>query len=140
MVLFRCVIDVETHKVKKNGKSAFFNKKTGKAWVTRDRDAIVAENFLVDLLTVQKNRQLYGHSLTGELHVKLVFYFKDFYTVKMQRNRRIPDLDNLFCLPLDALTKAGVIEDDNQIASLDGSRRRPGERNSLEIVISAFVE
>lgn len=136
MVLFRTIIQVESHVVKKNSKSAFFHKASGKAWVTRNPKAIKAENDLIKTLEIERVRQLHGETIRGDIQVTLIFTFDNYFTGKMRRNKMLPDLDNLFCLPLDALTKAGVYEDDNQVVSLDGSRRRPGEKNLLEIIIT----
>lgn len=138
MVLFRAFIDVDSHKVKKNGKQAFYDKKTKKAWVKRSDDAIQAQNYLETCLKVERNRQLHGETIHGDVQVTLIFYFKDYFTDKMRRSKKIPDLDNLFCLPLDALTNAGVIADDAAVCSLDGSRRKPGDTNKLEIIITSF--
>lgn len=140
MVLFRAFVEVDKHVTKKNSKNAYYNKATGRAWVTRSNDAIKAQNYLEAQLASQRNRQLQGQTITGEIQVTLIFKFKDFYTAKMRRNRKIPDLDNLLCLPLDALVKAKIIEDDCDVMSLDGSRRLPGDKNMLEILITDFRE
>lgn len=138
MVLFRAIVEVDKHIVKKNSKSAFFDKRTGKAWVTRSKDAINAQNYLEKLISVERNRQLHGAQIEGDIQVSLIFHFKDFYTKKMKRSEKLPDLDNLLCLPLDALVKAGIIRNDSQVCSLDGSRRKPSSSNKLEIIIQSY--
>ncbi len=135
MILFRTIVEVDSHVVKKNSKSAFYDKKTGRAWVTRSSKAISAQNYLEKILALNRNRQLHGETISGDVQISLIFTFNDYYTKKMTRNKKLPDLDNLLCLPLDALTKAGVIEDDGNVVSLDGSRRKPGAKNTLEIII-----
>lgn len=137
-ILFRAVIDVEKHTVKKNSKSAFFSKRLQKAWVTRSPDAIKAQGYLEKILSLERNRQLHGETIHGDIHVCCIFYFKDYWTKDMVRSKKLPDLDNLLCLPLDALTNSGLIEDDNNVCSLDGSRRKPGPKNVLEILVMDF--
>lgn len=138
MILFRAVLDVEHHVSKKNSKQSFFNAKSGRSWVKRSDRAIKAQNDIEAQLSLQRNRQLHGETIHGDVQVTLIFAFKDFYTSKMMRNKRLPDLDNLFCLPLDALTNIGVLIDDQNVCSLDGSRRVPGDKNTLEIIIMDF--
>lgn len=137
-ILFRCLLEVDNHVSKKNSKQSFFNAKSGRSWVKRSDRAINAQNDIEKKLSQERIRQLHGETIHGDIQVSLIFTFKDFYTAKLTRNKKMPDLDNLFCLPLDALTKSGVIEDDQNVCSLDGSRRRPGDRNTLEIIICAF--
>lgn len=134
-MLFSAKIPVPKHASKKNNKSAFFSKRTGRAWVTRSKDAIDAENYLVSKLS-----GLIKAPITGDIHIKFTFYFKDFFTDKMQRRKTILDLSNCYLLPEDALQKAGIIENDANICSHDGSRRRPHHENVLEIEIYRFVE
>lgn len=55
-------------------------------------------------------------SLRGKLGVKLVFH---------QPNKQRRDLDNLLKATLDALTKAGLWQDDSQIERLDVSHGEP---------------
>jgi len=138
VTLFKCTVEVEKHLSKKNSKSAFFNRRTGKAWVTRNQGSIKAENSLAEVLYFYRNTQLYGQTIAIPIQVTLIFRFKDYYTKKRERNKKLPDLDNLLCLPLDALKKSGIIDDDSLVESFDGSRRLPGPTNTLEIIISSF--
>lgn len=73
------------------------------------------------------------------VHIAVKFYFKDFFTKKGSMNLKLGDLDNLLCLPLDALQAAGVIENDALVMSLDGSRKLPGDKNKLSISIYEFI-
>lgn len=138
-MLFNCAIKLSSHVVKKNGKSAFFNKKTGHAWVTRKPEAILAENNLINYFKFYKNQQL-DKTIEGDIHCKFTFIFSEdkYYTKQMKRSKLIPDLSNLYELPQDALQKADVISDDANICSHDGSRRRPGKETMLIVEIFKF--
>jgi len=62
-----------------------------------------------------------GHGfevVTEPVHVRLMFY-----GAWKRDSKRLPDLDNLLCLPCDLLEAAGVIESDSQIEAFDWSRR-----------------
>ena len=50
-------------------------------------------------------------------------------------SQRLPDLSNLYELPQDCLTEAGVIHDDHLICSHDLSRRLIGDRHALEVFL-----
>lgn len=47
----------------------------------------------------------------------------------------MPDLSNLIELPADCLQSAGIIENDTDIVSFNGTGRFPGKQNELEIEI-----
>ncbi len=81
-----------------------------------------------------------GPVITDPIHVCFKFIFNDFFTKKNEQRRTLPDLSNLVQLPEDVLQKAGIIQNDSQIMSLDGSRRLPGSSNYLEIYIWKFIE
>ncbi len=138
MILFRTILEVESHVVKKNSKQSFFSPKTGRSWVKRSDKAIAAQNYLEAALTSERRRQLNNATIDGDIQITLLFRFKDFYTKTMSRNKKLPDLDNLLCLPLDALSKSQVILDDSNVCSVDGSRRLPGPKNTIEIIIQDF--
>lgn len=139
MLLFHTKIRVPKHASKKNNKSAFFSRKTGKAWVTRSKSAIEAENYLINILKSEKNKKRL-ETITDDIHVRFTFYFKDYFTNKMQRAKTILDQSNCYLLPEDALQKSGIISNDSNICSHDGSRRRPGTENILEIEIFKYIE
>lgn len=54
-----------------------------------------------------------GKTFAGPINVKVLYWLK---------NRRRPDLTNLLQATADILEKAGVIDDDRNIVSWDGSR------------------
>lgn len=53
-------------------------------------------------------------------------------------DRRTRDLDNVLKAPLDALTHAGVIEDDGRIDALTISRAEPCSPGGLRIMITEY--
>jgi Holliday junction resolvase RusA-like endonuclease len=68
--------------------------------------------------------------VTYPLHVTFLFYRKD---------KRHTDLSNLYEFPQDCLQKAGIIENDCQIESHDGSRKLYDKDNPrTEIYIERF--
>jgi Holliday junction resolvase RusA-like endonuclease len=77
-------------------------------------------------------------TITGPVHAKFIFHFKDFYTAKKEMNLKLGDLDNLLAMPNDCLQAAGIIRDDALIMSYDGSRKMPGDKNKLSITLYEF--
>ena len=75
--------------------------------------------------------------------MKITFLFPEtkFFTKKGLRNKKIPDISNLYELVQDVLQKVEILEDDNLVESHDGSRRTPikGEKYWLEIEITKAV-
>jgi Holliday junction resolvase RusA-like endonuclease len=133
--LFHIVIPVEKHLTKKNGKRAFHDKKSGKTWVTSKPGVREQEVEMTYILMSAKNQIRKDWPLTQDIHAEFIFTFDDFYTKKFERRKNLPDLSNLIELPQDALQKAGIIENDTQICFLDGSTRKPGDKNILEIYL-----
>lgn len=144
-ILFQARFEVDHHISKKNGKTPYiiYPKAGGKPYATLPTDPIVkqAEEFQMLQLRSAFNRSGlskcigYDVRLWGIFH----FYFSNYYVKNNKRvNRKINDLSNLYELPQDALQKAGVIEDDGQIESHDLSRRLPGEKNEIEIILIKY--
>jgi Holliday junction resolvase RusA-like endonuclease len=133
--LFHIVIPVDKHLTKKNGKRAFHDKKSGKTWVTSKPGVREQEEEMVLILMSAKNSMRKTFPFTQDIHAEFIFTFDDYYTKQLERRKNLPDLSNLIELPQDALQKAGIIENDTQICYLDGSTRKPGDRNVLEIYL-----
>lgn len=104
--------------------------------MTRSQEAINAEEFLIAALRQTHFKEI----IRGDIRVKFTFTFANYFTKKMERAKTILDLDNCIALPMDALTKSGIIDDDQQVCSFDGSRRKPGLENILEIEIFRFSD
>lgn len=134
--LFHVIVPVRKHTTKKNGKTAFYSKRLNKAWVTTKKSARTEEEKLIEtLLIVKKTIKDVTFPITEEIHAEFIFNMSDYYTKKGERRKNLPDLSNLIELPQDALEKAGIIENDSLIYSLDGSRRLPSEQDTLEITL-----
>lgn len=134
---FHCRIQVPAHLSKKNNRPIRINQATRKPFLGKNASLEAAEKWLLlNLLKVRREMSpLVTTPIQGEIHACFHFYFDDFYTKAGVRRKNMPDLSNLCQLPEDCLQKAGIIGDDNQIYSLDGSRRLPGPENVLEIWI-----
>lgn len=115
------------NRIRRVGKRVFMGKQQA---LINDRNWLILQ-----LRQAWQNKK----SITGPVHIQLKFYFKDFYTKKGEMNLKLGDLDNLFCLPLDALQAAGVIQNDALVMSLDGSRKLPSDKNFLSISIFEFT-
>jgi Holliday junction resolvase RusA-like endonuclease len=126
---FSAKIPVDRHFSKKNNKTirsrGSANSSQGKRFFISSNTAVESgEKYLVWHLRSRANE--FGHSqpITDSLLGVFHFYFpkERFFTKKREVSRNLPDLSNLLELPQDALTKAGIIEDDCQIKAHDGSR------------------
>lgn len=112
--------------VKKNGRS-IFRSKNGKVFLGKTQRIIDAEKSAHIQLLAQKKEMI-----TEDVAVA----FKIF-----TRTKRRMDLSNAVQLYEDALERSGIIENDNQIRSLDGTRQLCDPKNPrVEIVITNFVQ
>lgn len=132
-ILFQAKFEVPYHAVKKNNKNIFFNKKTGRSFISSNAKVLLAENDLTKRFYLLKSCE----TITSYVHIKMIFTFENgsFFTKKGERNKRLPDLSNLYQIVEDSLQKAGVIANDHLIESHDGSRRVAGDKTTLEVVI-----
>lgn len=132
--LFYIRIPVESHVVKKNNRP-IWRGRLGKSAVLRS-----AEEYLIQVLR-RETLKLPSLPITQDVSAKMTFFFheKKFFTKKGARNKKLPDISNLYQLVEDCLQKAGVLFDDNLIDNHDGSRRLPHpDRNYLEIELFAI--
>ena len=128
-------IEVNKHLSKKNNRDIFFNRKTGRAFPGKSEDLKNTENWMIMQMRSQTNQLKSILPIKGDLHISFRFFFDNYYTKKGERNKKIPDLNNLIHLPSDCLQAAGIIEDDTDICSIDGSSREPSGSNYLIIDI-----
>ncbi len=142
-ILYYAKIEVDYHATLKNGKRAFTNPHTGKTHITHKKGIPEAKSHMVHELRKQAIAQRLNEPIEDDVWVLMFFWFKDYYISNgSRRSKRIGDLDNLICLPLDSIQKANIISDDSQVCSLDLCRRLPSAdgKNSLEIYILKHEE
>lgn len=135
MVLFNCNLKVSKHYSKKNSNRI---RRAGKRFfLGKPKELLDETNWIVLNLRQQWHDRA---TLTENIHAEFKFYFANYYTKKGQMNKKLGDLSNLYQLPEDCLQAAGVIEDDCQIQSHDGSRKLPSMTgyDYLEITLRAF--
>jgi Holliday junction resolvase RusA-like endonuclease len=140
MELFKCIIDVEKHAIKKNSKSIWRNKYTGKPFIaTNDKARALINKLEASLLTEKLKARL--QTIDCDVNVAMVFYFptKAYYTKEGKRSSKVADLSNLFEAVSDSLQKVGIMQNDSLICSFDGSGRAAiPEGYKLKIVISKY--
>ena len=118
---------------KKNTHRRMYSRKLRRWIIAPSSKVLIWEQKAVLQLLHQKNKLKFD-TITCKVHVEFKMYFSAF--------RRI-DLTNVIQSCEDALSKAGIIEDDFFIYSLDGSRRilgAPVEEERAEIVIREYKE
>jgi Holliday junction resolvase RusA-like endonuclease len=127
MTLFECYFKVPRHASKKNNKRIRKNRRTGKYFVGTDDPEILLEKQLVQKLMIERLKKRIDKPITDRIIAKFTFFMPMtvYYTKKAAINLKIGDISNLYQMPEDALTKAGIIEDDTLIEGHDGSRRLP---------------
>ena len=134
-LIFAAQIQVNSHVVKKNSRPILHNRRTRKPFIGKSSILSASEAVLTaELRSIANKLKLYS-PFTGDVHAMFIFQFNDYYTKDGVRRRNLPDLSNLIELPQDCLQRAGIIDNDTQIVSLDGSRRVPGVTNQLIIVL-----
>ncbi len=123
-ILFQCLIQVEKHSSKKNKKTIHFNRSTKRPFIGTDSKTKHLENVLNAALLREKLKAGLK-TIECDISVAFVFHYPKavYYTKQGKRSTRVIDLSNSLQGPEDALTKVGIIVDDRQICSLDGSRR-----------------
>ncbi len=132
---FHCRIKVESHLSKKNSRPIHTNRTTGKPFIGKGARLRAMEQWVI-LHLLKARQEKSGHlPIRGPVAACFRFYFSDYYRNDGYPRETMPDLSNLLELPQDALQAAGIIVNDNQVFSLDGSRRLPGKENVLEVFL-----
>ena len=144
-MLFKCSIPLDHHAIKKNSRQ-IFRGTHGQPFIGKSNQLTVAEKILVQRLTIARLQNRLIEPIAQDVQVTFRFYFKNYYikpkrkTDAPRRSQKLGDLSNLYQLPEDCLVQAGVLLDDAQIQSHDGSRILPGSENRLDIEIKAMAE
>jgi len=138
-ILFYAKFPVPNHGIKKNSKQIAYNRATNKSFIRSSDKALRAQEWLMVKLRAEKFKQRID-TITQDINIKFTFYFPEtiYYTKQDVRSKKVADLSNLYELVQDVLQKVGIIENDSQVESHDGSRRRPIKDNTtwLEIEIT----
>lgn len=117
--------------IKKNSRNVVRNKSTGRMFPIKSKRLNGAESDALGELEKQK-RSYMTYPYAVPLHVRFMFYRGD---------RRGVDLSNLYEFAQDVLQEAGIITNDVQIESHDGSRKLYDKQNPrTEIYIAPFTE
>lgn len=135
--LFYAKIELKSHFIKKNNKAIAFNRKTGRSFIKSSPKAIAGESYLTYHLSLLKRQFKQAFPITEPISVSFIFHYKKNKNGKP--TKQVADLSNLIQGPEDALQKAGVILNDKQIESFDGTRRHyDSDKTLLEIIILPF--
>lgn len=138
-ILFRALIPVEKHAVKKNGRNIYRNRKTNRVFLGKSEKLVSAENYLINHFFNLKFKQRL-ETIDCAINAQFIFYFPEsvYFTKKGLRNQKLPDISNLYQIVEDCLETAKIISNDTNIDSHNGSQRRPiaNENHYLEIVLT----
>ena len=95
----------------KNSRPIYINQATGKRFVGKSPKLV--EYTEAAMWEIKSQSRGGGFPLEGDIEATMLFYVPD---------KRKRDLVNLLQLPCDILEDCGIITDDSQIKSFDGSR------------------
>lgn len=138
-ILFHCKFEVASHVSKKNSRPIHRDRNTGRPRVGKSVNLRMAEQMYMYKFRQEKVKR--GLELiTGHVWAMMLFHFPKevFFTKKGTVNKTLPDLSNLYELPQDCLTQAGVIFDDGLIFSHDYSRRLPSDNYYFELFLMPY--
>lgn len=134
-------IDVSAHLTKKNNRPIYRNGKSGALFLGKNLKLQSAErDMLMQMVKIRDQKKLKTIDYPIWSVFRFIFPREKYFTKKGHRNKKLPDLSNLYQLPEDLLQKANIITDDNLISSHDFSRRVPGDKYLLEIHLLKFEE
>lgn len=119
--LFSITIELDRLFSKKNSRPIHINRRTGKRFIGKSNELKAYENYLVFEMK-RKAIELYFFTINEPVRLRIEFYLKDYFTKTKKFNMKQPDLDNLLCGPLDALQRAGIIQNDNLVVEILASK------------------
>lgn len=95
---------------------------------------------MIRLLRIEKLKSRIDEPIACDVRAVFKFYFPAsvYFNKKGARSKTLPDLSNLYQLPEDVLQKVGIILNDTQVESHDGSRRLPIEGSEYWLEIELF--
>ncbi len=141
-VLFKAKFPVPKFISKKNAKKIAFNRKTSKSFIMTESKTAFIERWILQKLATEKLKQRID-TISGLIHVSFVLTYPKsvYFTKKGTVSNKVMDISNSIQAFEDCLEKAGIIENDRNIASLDGTRREYHDDNSywVEITIKRFT-
>ncbi len=136
---FEHTIEVESHSSLKNGKIISFARRgrsgaPGRPFIRTNPKAKAAQDVLVFSLQVRARELSFNNPWGHPLRIVWVLEQSSYWTKgKPKRlNRKAGDLSNLIQNCEDALTKAGIIEDDSLIVDMHASKV-PSHRNAIHL-------
>lgn len=141
-VLFKCIIDVESHGIKKNSREIRFNTRTKRPFLGKNSKAEKLEIQMLQKLKYAAWASDLKMPINSAVNVKFTFHYPEtaFYTKKNNVSKNLADLSNLYQMPEDCLQKANILENDRLICGHDGSRRVPSGAFQLEIEITELPD
>lgn len=136
--LFSADIKVDAHYIKKNNRPLFKNN-NGRLFLGKSAKLKQGERYLTDMVKLHYAGRT---PISCDVALRCLFFYspKDYFRKDGIRKKTIGDLSNHYQLVEDCLQAAGVIIDDRQIQSHDGSRILPNGETSLRIVLTRFAE
>ena len=142
-ILFKCIIEVTRHGVKKNGKQIFKNRATGQRFIASNSKSKHLENLLNAYLLREKLKARLD-TIDCDINACMIFYYPEsvYFTKAGKRSNKVADLSNLYESVQDAMQKVGIIRNDSLICGHDGSKRLPISDNKyfLKIELTKVVE
>lgn len=142
MIIFKCLVQVPRHGIKKNGKAIRMNVKSKKRFIGSNDNVLMCEQWLLNRLRIEKLKN-HVDCIDFDVNAKFVFFYPKsvFFTKKGTRSSKVADLSNLYELPQDCLQKVGILANDSLICGHDGSGRMPidGPNSYIEIILTKIV-
>jgi len=116
------------HLTKKNSRP-IFKKAKGKPFLGKSKELKETEHFLAFNFAIETRFFNIGYPLIYPVHCIYHFHFGPEHS----RSYKLCDLTNLFEIVSDALQASGIIKNDRQIYSVDGSRKIMSNKTYLDV-------
>jgi len=154
LIKFQASFELQKHEVKKNRRKIMINRKTRKPFIGKSDGLQQSELILIQRLIQHRLRQL-SQPIDGDLWMIAIFETKRSVLMAKTgiRKKTTANLSNLVQIVEDCLQKtkvskrgklisrgAGIINDDDQIQSLDWSRIVAGDSTKLHLYLLSYEE